>query len=67
MARKPKVALLSTGNELVELGQKPESGQVINVNQLILSAMCKQLGAEPVELGIAKDDLNEIGGIIAEG
>jgi len=67
VARKPRVTLLSTGNELVELGQKPGSGQVVNVNQLILSAMCKQLGSEPVELGIAKDDLNEIGGKIAEG
>ena len=67
VARKPKVALLSTGNELVELGQKPESGQVINVNQLILSAMCEQLGAEPVNLGIARDDLDEISGEIAEG
>lgn len=67
VVRVPKVALLSTGNELVELGQKPELGQVINVNQLILSAMCRQLGAEPVNLGIARDDLNEIGGKIAEG
>ncbi|MFQ6086525.1 MAG: gephyrin-like molybdotransferase Glp, partial [Candidatus Bathyarchaeia archaeon] len=67
VARKPEVALLSTGNELVELGQKPEPGQVINVNQLILSAMCKQLGAEFVNLGIARDDLNEISGKIAEG
>jgi len=67
VARKPKVALLSTGNELVELGQKPERGQVINGNQLILSAMCKQLGAESVNLGIAIDDLNEIRSKIAEG
>ena len=67
VARKPKVALLSTGNELVELGQKPERGQVINVNQLILCAMCKQLGAESVNLGIARDDLNEIRDKIADG
>ena len=67
VAKKPKVALLSTGNELVELGQKPEANQIINVNQLILSAMCKQLGAEPVKLRIARDDPNEIIGKIAEG
>jgi len=67
VARKPKVALLSTGNELVELGQKPELGQIINVNQLIQSAMCRQLGAEPVYLGIARDNLNEISGKIADG
>jgi len=67
VARKPKVALLSTGNELVELGQKPEPGQVIGVNQLILSAMCRQLGAETVNLGIARDNLNEINSKIADG
>ncbi|MFQ6074030.1 MAG: gephyrin-like molybdotransferase Glp, partial [Candidatus Bathyarchaeia archaeon] len=67
VARKPKVAVLSTGNELVELGQKPKHGQVINVNKLTLSAMCKQLGAEPVNLGIVGDDLNEISGKIVEG
>lgn len=67
VARKPKVALLSTGNELVELGQKPGPNQIINVNQLILSAMCKQLGAEPVNLGIARDSLDEISDKLVEG
>jgi molybdopterin molybdotransferase len=60
VARKPKVALLSTGSELVEFGQKPKLGQIINANQLILSAMCKQIGAEPVNLGLARDQLDEI-------
>jgi molybdopterin molybdotransferase len=67
VAKKPKVALLSTGDELVEPGQKPEPNQVINVNELILSAMCKQLGAEPVNLGIARDNPDEISGKILEG
>lgn len=67
VARKPKVALLSTGSELVEFGQKPKLGQVINVNQLILSAMCKQVGAEPVNLGLVRDHLDEITRRIAEG
>lgn len=58
--RKPKVAVLATGNELVELGQKPSPGQVIEVNRLILSMMCRELGAEPVDLGIARDDVEEI-------
>lgn len=58
--RTPKVAVLATGNELVELGQKPSSGQVIEVNRLILSMMCRELGAETVDLGIARDDVKEI-------
>ncbi|MGD8506180.1 MAG: molybdopterin molybdotransferase MoeA [Candidatus Bathyarchaeota archaeon] len=67
VARKPEVAILSTGNELVELGRKPRPGQVISVNQLTLSGMCRQLGAEPTNLGIVGDDLDEIIGKVAEG
>ncbi|MBC7130703.1 molybdopterin molybdotransferase MoeA [Candidatus Bathyarchaeota archaeon] len=57
---KPKVAILATGNELVELGQKPEEGKIFEANRLIISSLCIELGAEPVDLGIAKDDVNEI-------
>lgn len=57
---KPKVAILSTGNELVEVGHKPKSNQVTDVNRLTLSSMCLEIGAEPLDLGIAKDNLEEI-------
>ncbi len=67
VVKKPKVALLSTGNELVELGRKPELSQVVDANRLILSCMCQELGAEPLDLGIAKDNLNEIDAKIHEG
>jgi len=67
VARKPRVAILSTGNELVEIGRKPKLGQIINSNQLIFSSMCQDLGAEPLNLGIAKDDIEEISARIREG
>ncbi len=67
VVKKPKVALLSTGNELVKLGRKPELNQVVDANRLILSCMCQELGAEPLDLGIAKDNLNEIDAKIREG
>ncbi|MEM2972321.1 MAG: molybdopterin molybdotransferase MoeA [Candidatus Bathyarchaeia archaeon] len=57
---KPKIAILATGDELVELDAKPLENQVFEVNRLILSGMCLELGAEPVDLGIAKDDINTI-------
>ena len=57
---KPKVAILATGNELVEIGAKPREDQIFEVNRLILSALCRELEAEPVDLGIAKDDAAEI-------
>ncbi len=65
--RKPKITILSTGNELVEFGKKPEHGQIVETNQLIFSNMCRELGAEPRELGIAKDDLEEIIAKLKEG
>ncbi len=67
VVRKPKVAILATGNELVELGHKLKHGQIVETNRLIFSSMCKELGAEPIELGIAKDDLKEISAKIKEG
>ncbi len=57
---KPKVAVLATGNELVEVGQKPREDQVFEANRLVIKALCLELGAEPLDLGIAKDDVAEI-------
>lgn len=64
---KPKVAVLATGNELVEPGHKPKKGQVFEVNRLIISSLCRELGAEPVDLGIARDNSDEISGKIRSG
>lgn len=62
VVEKPKIAILATGNELVEIGHKPQEDQIFEVNRLILSALCRELGAEPIDLGIAKDDVDEIVG-----
>ena len=67
VVRKPTVAILSTGDELVDLGHKPKANRVIDVNRLILSGMCQELGADAIDLGIAKDDLSEIDLKIREG
>lgn len=56
----PKVAILATGNELVEVGQTPKEDQIFEVNRLVIASLCRELGAEPVDLGIAKDELGEI-------
>jgi molybdopterin molybdotransferase len=57
---KPKVAILATGNELVEVGEKPREDQIYEVNRFVLSSLCREIGAEPVDLGIAKDNVEEI-------
>lgn len=54
--RRPVVAIVSTGDELVELGQTPEVGQIINSNTLSLSAAVQEAGGIPRIIGIAKDN-----------
>lgn len=54
--RKPRVAILSTGDELVELGEPLPENRIINSNSLALVAALKEIGAEPVILGIALDN-----------
>lgn len=67
VVRKPVVAIISTGNELVEHGQTPKRGQVIDVNRLILSGLCKEIQAEPKDFGIVKDNMDNIAEKIREG
>lgn len=60
VAEKPRIGILATGNELAEAGSKPAENQIFESNRVMLAAMCHELGAETVDLGIAKDDLTEI-------
>jgi len=67
VVQKPKVAVLSTGNELIELSKKPRANQIINSNRFVIAGLCRELGAEPIYLGIAKDNEEEIGARILDG
>lgn len=67
VVRKPRIAIVSTGNELVELGKGPSPDQIVNSSRFVLSGLCLELGAEPEYLGIARDDEEEICTKIAEG
>lgn len=55
--RKPRIAIVSTGDELVNLGEPIGPGQIINSNSLSLAAAVREAGGEPVMLGIARDSL----------
>ena len=57
---KPKLAILATGNELVKVGEKRREDQIYETNRILLASLCHELGAEPIDLGIAKDDVEEI-------
>jgi len=58
--RPPKVAILSTGDELRQLGDDLEPGMIINSNVYVLTEMLRAVGAIPIALPAARDSLTEI-------
>ena len=63
--KKPTVAIISTGDELVFPGESPKADQIIASNAYGIAALCKECGAEPRILPIAQDNLKSIEYIIA--
>ena len=55
--RRPKVAILATGDELVMPGSNPGPGQIVYSNGYALRALARQEGAETIDLGIAADSV----------
>jgi molybdopterin molybdotransferase len=58
--QRPRVAILSTGNELVEVDEALRPGQIVNSNAYTLAAAVQEAGGQPVPLPIARDTLEEI-------
>lgn len=54
--RRPVVAILATGDELVEPGEERLPGKIINSNSLSVAAQVQEAGGRPLILGIARDD-----------
>jgi molybdopterin molybdotransferase len=58
--RKPRVAILSSGNELLTVGETLSAGKIYETNSYALSALVESCGAEPILLGIARDELQDV-------
>ena len=58
--RQPKVAILSTGDELVPPGDIPGPDQIVSSNGVLLSSLIRDAGGIPIDLGIVRDDREAI-------
>jgi putative molybdopterin biosynthesis protein len=65
--RLPRVAIFSTGNEIVAPGQPMRPGAVYDSNAAIIGAAVQELGCEPVHLGVIADDERALSGALARG
>jgi putative molybdopterin biosynthesis protein len=60
VTRKPRVAILPTGTELVPIGSKLKTGDILEYNSLVLAAQIKVMGGESTRFPIMKDDFDLI-------
>jgi molybdopterin molybdotransferase len=58
--QRPRVAMLSSGDELVEPDGDVTGGRIVSSNSYSLAAQCRQIGAEPIYLGIARDTPEDV-------
>jgi molybdopterin molybdotransferase len=65
--RKPVVAIVSTGDEIVPVEKEVEPGLVRDVNRYTLGAFCRTLGADAVYLGLCPDDPDRLQEIVRRG
>jgi molybdopterin molybdotransferase len=66
VAKKPRVAILSTGDEVIAVGNAPQRFQIRNSNCISLAAQVSLAGGEPMMLGNAPDDVAELRARIEE-
>jgi molybdopterin molybdotransferase len=65
--RRPRVAILPTGDEIVEAGQTPEAFQIRNSNAWSMSVQVARAGGDPRILPIARDNYESTRGLIEQG
>ncbi len=65
--RKPRVAIISTGDEVIPIHEEPKPGQVRDINTYTLGAFCLQQGAKPVTLGLCRDDFGPLRAMVVKG
>ncbi len=66
VARRPRVAILATGDELVEVGESLRPGQIVNSNAYMLAAAVEEAGGAPLLMGIVRDDPGSLRAAFAE-
>jgi molybdopterin molybdotransferase len=65
--QRPRVAILSGGDELVDPDGDVAGGRIVSSNTYSLAAQCREIGAEPINLGIARDTPDDLERLLRTG
>jgi molybdopterin molybdotransferase len=66
VAKKPRVAILATGDEVIDPAEVPDPGQIRDINSYTVGGLTHQSGGIPVYLGISSDDLTNLKQVATE-
>ncbi|ADY01488.1 molybdenum cofactor synthesis domain [Vulcanisaeta moutnovskia 768-28] len=58
--KRPRVSIISTGNELVSPGKELGRGKIYDINTYTIAHAVRSMGAEPIIMGIVRDNINEM-------
>ena len=64
--RQPRVGVISTGDEIIDPGEPMRAGMVYDSNERILADAVRELGGQPIEMGIVRDDAGQLRNRVAE-
>jgi len=64
---RPRIAIISTGDEVVPVERTPLPGQVRDINQYTMAALCRRSGAEPILLGLCPDSFDRLRETVLRG
>ncbi|MEM9950198.1 MAG: gephyrin-like molybdotransferase Glp [Chloroflexota bacterium] len=65
--KRPKIGILSSGDELIDAHETPKIGQIRDINSHIIGALCQQAGCDVELLGIASDTLDRLLSMAQQG
>lgn len=65
--KRPRIAIISTGDEVIPIEKEPSPGQVRDINRYTLSCFCTAVGACPIFLGICPDDFSALKELVERG
>jgi molybdopterin molybdotransferase len=67
VSRQPRVAVISSGDEIIPPDEMPQVGQIRDINSYSLACLAQQAGGIPLRLGIVRDDFESLRSRLAEG